>query len=90
MREKQQITVLMAAVFIVGLAGLYLMGGIPGLARENINLGNKYVDDYRADFFLNGTLNEQFRYKMDGSYLNRISRPWTYPISFQILTAWPT
>ena len=51
------------------------MGGIPGLARENINLGNKYVDDYRADFFLNGTLNEQFRYKMDGSYLNRIYSP---------------
>lgn len=85
MREKQQVTILMAGVFIIGLAGLYLMGGIPGLARENINLGNKYVDDYRADFFLNGTLNEQFRYKMDGSYLNRISRPWTYPLSFKKL-----
>jgi uncharacterized membrane protein len=85
LREKLQITVLMAAVFIVGLAGLYLMGGIPGLARENINLGNMYVDDYRADFFLNGTLNEQFRYKMDGSYLNRVFRPWTYPLSFQKL-----
>ena len=84
-REEQQITVLMAAVFVVGLVGLYLMGGIPGLALENINLGNKYVDDYRADLYPNGTLNEQFRYHLDGSYLNRVYRPWNYSLSFQRL-----
>lgn len=83
--EEQQITALMIAVFVVGLVGLYLMGGIPGLALENINLGNKYVDDYRADLYLNGTLNEQFRYHLDGSYLNRVYRPWPYPLSFQKL-----
>ena len=65
----------MAAVFIVGLTGLYIMGGVPGLARENIDSGINYVDDYRADLYLNGTLNEQFRYQMDGSYLDRISVP---------------
>lgn len=82
MREEQQIAALMVAVFIIGLGGLFLMGGIPGFASESISLGSSYVDDYRADLYLNGTLDEHFKYRIEDPSLNIISRSWPYQLSF--------
>lgn len=85
LREEQQITALMIAVFIIGLAGLFLMGGIPGLASGGINLGGTStvcIDDYEADLYLNGTLDEHYKYRIEDPTLNRISRSWPYQLSF--------
>lgn len=86
MREEQQITALMIAVFIVGLAGLFLMGGIPGLASEGMNLGETNevsIDEYKADLYLNGTLVEHFTYNQGKPLFGKVFRLWDYPLSFQ-------
>lgn len=88
MREEQQITAMMVVVFIIGLAGLFLMGGVPGIASNSAYLGKTnavYIDDYRADLYLNGTLDEHFKYNSDISLLGKVSRLWAYPLSFQKL-----
>ncbi len=91
MREEQQITALMIAVFIVGLGGLFLMGGIPGLALKGINpeeTNAVYVDDYKADLYLNGTLDEHFKYNQGKPLFGKVFRQWDHPLSFQKLE-WP-
>ncbi len=85
MREEQQISALMAVVFAIGLGGLLLGGGIPGIALDMINLDKVYIDDYQADLYLNGSLNEHFKYQINERVFDRIYRSWPYPLSFQKL-----
>ncbi|MCX6677193.1 MAG: DUF2207 domain-containing protein [Methanothrix sp.] len=87
MGEERQAAVLIGLVFLVGLVGLFLTGGLPGMGGSfapGISLGDVYVDSYRADIYLNGTLAEQFLYNIgaSGKY-KMLYRSWKMPLSEQ-------
>ena len=95
MGEERQAAVLIGLVFLVGLVGLFLTGGLPGMegsfgsgVTSGINLGDVYVDSYRADVYLNGTLVEQFVYDIgaSGKY-KMLYRSWKMPLSAQGLNS---
>lgn len=88
LKESQQLTALLAIVFVVGLAGLFMAGLIPGLAGDSDmdlgpDQGSVYADSYKADIFLNGTLREEFNYLGESDMA--LTRPWSLPISFAAL-----
>ena len=73
MREERQIAVLITSVFLIGAVGLLLTEeiiGSPAKYTKSISdqplaiRGDVYVDEYRADFYLNGTLEERFVYQI--------------------------
>ncbi len=85
--------VVIAAVLFIGLLGLLLTGGLPGvefgLPSDMMVAGKDvYVDDYKADLYLNGTLKESFIYNINeaGKY-RMLYRSWTtLPVSLQNLS----
>ncbi|WP_333655539.1 DUF2207 domain-containing protein, partial [Methanothrix soehngenii] len=89
MKEERQAAVLIGIVALIGLGGLYLTGGIPFLEEPfpaGLFLGDVYVDSYRADLYLNGTLAERFDYQVKSSGKYRmLYRNWKMPLSSQSL-----
>ena len=90
MNEERYAAIYISLVLLVGIIGLSLTGGIPGVKpyiETGINLGEIYVDDYRADIYLNGTLAEQFVYRIvpSGKY-RMLYRSWKMPLSTQNLS----
>lgn len=87
MNDERQAAALIGLVILIGLGGLFLTGGIPGLnvlLETSIGLGDIYVDNYRADIYLNGTLAEQFVYRIEASGKYRmLYRTWKIPLSTQ-------
>src|SRR5665647_1007603 len=77
MPEARQITILLAAILIVGILGVWLIQVAPPLLA-----GNAVVDNYTATFYLNGTLVEDFLYrvKAPNSY-HMLFRGWDAPIT---------
>ena len=59
-----------------------------GSFAPGISLGDVYVDSYRADIYLNGTLEEQFVYDIgaSGKY-KMLYRSWKMPLSEQSLNS---
>ena len=54
MGEERQAAAWIGLVFLVGLVGLFLTGGIPGMGgsfASGVTLGDVYVDSYRADIY---------------------------------------
>lgn len=96
MSETRQAAIIIVSVFLIGVIGLLITGALPGVtagigtAPEPPNLiagKDVYVDDYRADLYLNGTLKESFLYriKADGKY-RMLYRTWTtLPVSLESL-----
>jgi len=90
MNEERHAAIYIGLVLLVGLIGFSLTGGIPGIKphiETGFNLGEVYVDDYRADIYLNGTLAEQFVYRIvpSGKY-RMLYRSWKMPLSTQNLS----
>ncbi len=87
MNDERQAAAYIGLVILIGLVGLFLTGGIPGLnvlSETSIGLGDVYVDNYRADIYLNGTLAEQFVYRIEASGKYRmLYRTWKIPLSTQ-------
>ena len=55
-----------------------------GSFAPSISLGDVYVDSYRADIYLNGTLAEQFVYDISASgKYKMLYRSWKMPLSEQ-------
>jgi uncharacterized membrane protein len=88
--ETRQAAMVIAAVLFIGLLGLLLTGGLPGVKAglpADIVIAGKdvYVDDYSADLYLNGTLKESFIYNIDAADKYRmLYRSWTtLPVSLQ-------
>ena len=55
-----------------------------GSFASGVTLGDVYVDSYRADIYLNGTLAEQFVYDISASgKYKMIYRSWKMPLSEQ-------
>ncbi|VVB56421.1 Uncharacterised protein [uncultured archaeon] len=87
MNENKEIVILLIIVALIGLAGLYLTGGFPGM--ENAcglgGCGDVYVETYNANLYLNGTLEENFVYeiKEPGKY-RMLYRDWKVPLSYGI------
>ena len=70
MNDERQAAAVIGLVILIGLVGLFLTGGVPGVkafSEMSFNLGDVYVDNYRADIYLNGTLAEQFVYRIESS-----------------------
>ena len=90
MGEERQAVAIIGLVFLVGLAGLFLSSGLPGgngLSTTSFDLGDVYVDSYRADLYLNGTLSEQYIYQVKASGKYRmLYRNWKMPLSSQNLS----
>ncbi|MCX6675487.1 MAG: hypothetical protein NTW84_03605 [Methanothrix sp.] len=87
MSEDRQAAIVIGLVFLIGVAGLFLTGGLPGVkgfSESGFGLGDVYVDSYRADLYLNGTLAEQFIYqiKESGKY-RMLYRNWEMTLSSQ-------
>ncbi|HEY9247322.1 MAG TPA: hypothetical protein VIO11_10790, partial [Candidatus Methanoperedens sp.] len=61
MSDNKQIVVLLIIVTFIGLAGLFLTGGSAWICDLG-GCGSVYVDSYRADLYMNGTLDERFIY----------------------------
>lgn len=89
MNEEGQAAGLIGIVALIGLAGLYLTGGIPFLVpaqqepvpEASFELGDAYVDSYRGDLYINGTLIEKFSYQVDASGKYRmLYRSWKMPV----------
>jgi uncharacterized membrane protein len=83
LNENKQIALLIIVVTIIGLAGFYLAGDMHGIVKT-CGLGScrdVYVDNYRAELFLNGTLKENFVYeiKESGKY-RMLYRSWKAPL----------
>ncbi|MGB7545315.1 MAG: DUF2207 domain-containing protein, partial [Methanothrix sp.] len=90
MNEERHAAIYIGLVLLVGIIGFSLTGGISGVKpniETGINLGEIYVDDYRADIYLNGTLAEQFVYRIvpSGKY-RMLYRSWKMPLSTQNLS----
>ncbi|HMB45008.1 MAG TPA: hypothetical protein VKL21_04215, partial [Candidatus Methanoperedens sp.] len=87
MNENKEIVILLIVVALIGLSGLYLTGGISG--TENAcglgGCGDVYVDSYSANLYLNGTLEENFVYKIKEPFKYRmLYRNWKVPLSYGI------
>lgn len=82
-REKRQLEALMASVFLIGIIGLIQMGVVPGFGWNSQDQGDVYVECYKADLFINGTLKEQFTYKLNAEAKYRmLYRSWaSLPVS---------
>lgn len=90
MNEERHAAIYIGLVLLVGIIGFFLTGGIPGVKPSiemGISLGDVYVDTYRADIYLNGTLAEQFVYRIvpSGKY-RMLYRSWKMPLSTQNLS----
>jgi len=88
LREDKQILVLISSVFLIGIVGLFLTGGF-GATNEEVAVkpsfsggGDVYVEEYRADLYLNGTLKESFLYRIrkSGEY-RMLYRNWKVPLT---------
>lgn len=93
MSETRQLAIVIAAVLFIGLFGLLLTGGLPGveigLPSGSVVAGKDvYVDSYSADLYLNGTLKEKFIYNIEaGEKYRMLYRSWTtLPVSLQNLS----
>ena len=90
MNDERQAAAVIGLVILIGLVGLFLTGGIPGVkafSEMSFNLGDVYVDNYRADIYLNGTLAERFVYRIESSGKYRmLYREWKMPLSAQNLS----
>ena len=89
MREEVQAAGLIAAVLVIGVAGLLLTDGLPGVKlgqvvnpESLIGYGDLYLENYKADLYLNGTLEENDLYRIENSGKYRmLYRLWKLPIS---------
>jgi len=88
LNEKKEIVILLIIVSLIGLAGLYMIGGIPGMqsACHLGGCGDVYIDSYSADLYLNGTLEENFVYQTKEPFKYRmLYRDWKVPLSYGIV-----
>jgi uncharacterized membrane protein len=87
MGEERQAATLIGLVFLIGLVGLLLTGGVPDSGQSFLSdlfLGDFYVESYRADVYLNATLDEHFVYSISSSGKYRmLYRSWKIPLSQQ-------
>ena len=85
MNEERQAAILIGIVALIGFGGLYITGGIPFLEEPfpaGFFLGDVYVESYQADLYLNGTLAEEFDYRIKESGIYRmLYRNWKMPLS---------
>jgi uncharacterized membrane protein len=83
LREREQFALLILVVFLIGFAGVFLIGGISGLTE---GYGDVYVESYKADFYLNGTIEETFIYAIEASGKYRmLYRVWEAPLLWERL-----
>lgn len=91
MREERQILALISSVFIIGIVGLFFTGGLGGgildldskPSKPSVSIGGEiYVEEYRADLYLNGTLLEKYLYQIrrSGQY-RMLYRHWKVPLT---------
>ena len=92
MSENRQIALVIGAVFLIGILGLLVTGGLPGVEADHVLPSSSviagkdvYVDDYRADLYLNGTLKESFIYEItEADKYRMLYRTWTtLPVSME-------
>lgn len=76
-RDRLCFAVALAAIFFICIMSTTL----PGFAEEGI-----FVQSYRADLYLNGTLQENYVYRIEEANRYRmLYRPWKLPLSSQKL-----
>ncbi len=81
--ETHQAVIVITIVFCIGLFGLLLTGGLPGVeaglqTNRIIEGADIYVDSYSADLYLNGTLKETYIYNVNAASKYRmLYRSWT-------------
>ena len=79
MGDARQLTILLVAILLIGIAGVWLIQVVPPLLAYS---GDAVVDDYTATLYLNGTLIEDFLYQVKTPNVFRmLFRGWDVPIT---------
>ncbi|MFP3951740.1 MAG: DUF2207 family protein [Candidatus Bathyarchaeia archaeon] len=78
MSERREILTLVGITLVVGVAAIAFLGFIP-----SIGFGDAYVESYRAIFYENGTLIEEYTYRLKSGGNRFLYRVWDAPLSTQ-------
>ena len=81
MTERRQILTLVAVTLILGVLTNVLVRGILGFAGE----GGITIDEYKATFYPDGTLVEEFTYTIRTQRYRMLFRNWDAPLSIDPL-----
>jgi uncharacterized membrane protein len=76
MSENRQILTLVGITLVIGIIALALMGITPTLGE-----GDAYVESYRVEFYPNGTLEEDYSYRLNTNENRFLFRVWDAPLS---------
>jgi len=78
--ENRQITLLVTVSLVIGLLGIAFIEPF----NEQISLDSEVlVEDYNAVLYLNGTLIEEFTYRLNQGGYRFLYRNWEAPVSLQ-------
>ena len=78
MAEQRQIATYMAVAFLLALGGQLIPGAVSGLFEEEA-----YATDYVATLYPNGTLVEEFNYRLNVGGKRFLFRNWDAPLTLE-------
>ncbi|MFQ6053720.1 MAG: DUF2207 domain-containing protein, partial [Candidatus Bathyarchaeia archaeon] len=81
MSERRQILTLVGITAVIGLVAVALIGYLPPLLAD----GDAVVERYRATFYLDGTLTEEYTYIIRAKRFRMLFRTWEAPLSAEAL-----
>ncbi|MDH5792157.1 MAG: DUF2207 domain-containing protein, partial [Candidatus Bathyarchaeota archaeon] len=81
MSEQRQILTLVAITLVIGIAALTL----PWLIPSSLGEGEAVVDEYRATFYPDGRLVEEYVYSIGVKRFRFLYRVWEVPLSTDAL-----
>ncbi|MCZ7380299.1 MAG: DUF2207 domain-containing protein [Candidatus Methanoperedens sp.] len=82
MSESRQIITLLIVVALIGLSGLFIVDSLDIGGPCSLGCSEVYVDSYRGDLYLNGTLDEKFIWEIkEPGKFRMLFRTWKVPLT---------
>ncbi len=81
MSELRQVVFLFSVTMIIGLSAFALIGYVPGAIMQ----GEAVVEEYTATFYPDGTLQEEYTYKLSSNRFRYLFRVWDAPLTANML-----
>jgi len=76
MNERREISILLVITLAIGLTSMALITYIPAVNQPKV-----FVEKYSATFYFNGTLVEEYTYRLKTSGYHFLFRSWEAPLS---------